>query len=126
MIKLVYLLLLFDFNVFKFLNSISIKSPAGVANQNDQPNQRLKQQQQHRQNQKTVKPSRSHSINMTIPKCLKQPAFGASQDKIKCELNNNNQEFDVTANNITPSIQRCPLNNRTVVDSANRTASGLM
>lgn len=120
----------------EFFSSISIKSPTSAtvlttANQNDVSN-RQRKQQQYQQNQKTVKTSRSHSINVRIPKCVKQPAFEASQDKIniaKRKFNTNNQKFDViaaTANNITTSIQCCPLNNRTVVDSANRTASGLM
>lgn len=70
------------------------------------------------------------------PKCaMTQPAFGSS-DKLfgtKCELNKNASNTIIATNNNTECgvietnvFHRHPLNDPTVVDSTNRTASGLL
>lgn len=67
---------------------------------------------------------------------MTQPAFGSS-DKLlgtKCELNNKNASNDddqntecgVIETNAFHRRRRHPLNDQTVVDSTNRTASGLV
>lgn len=76
--------------------------------------------------------SYGYDTNSLAPKyAMTQPAFGSS-DKLlgtKCELNKNASTDDNDQNmecGVIATNRHRPLNDPTVVDSTNRTASGLM
>lgn len=96
------------------------------------------QQQQYQQKWQNKKLSHSYDTVSVAPKyAMTQPAFGSS-DKLldtKCELNknaSNDNENDADDQKMecgvteTNDFHRHPLNDPTVVDSTNRTASGLV
>lgn len=119
----------------------SIKPNKGVQQKSHHHHRRTlsqSQQQQYQQKWQNKKLSCDYGTVSVAPKyAMTQPAFGSS-DKLlgtKCELNNsasNDDNGDEDDQNTecgvieTNDSHRHPLNDPTVVDSTNRTASGLV